>query len=82
MDIKSHIEARIREAGMTKKEFAARMGAHAGSLNSMLEAPSWPTLERVAKALGCDVPQLFSDAHSSAIICPQCGHEIKIKVEQ
>ena len=81
MDIKSHIEARIREAGMTKKEVAAKMGAHAGSLNSMLEAPSWPTLERVAKALGCDVPQLFSDSTASVIRCPQCGQEIKIKVE-
>ena len=82
MDIKSHIEARIREAGMTKKEFAAKMGAHAGSLNSMLEAPSWPTLERVAKALGCDVPQLFSDSAASVIRCPQCGKPIRVRLEQ
>lgn len=81
MDIKSHIEARIREAGMTKKELAERMGAHAGSLNSMLEAPSWPTLQRVAKALGCDVPELFSDAIGQTIRCPHCGKPIKVTLE-
>ena len=81
MEIKQYIEARIKAAGMTKKGLAERMGAHAGSLNSMLEAPSWPTLQRVAKALGCDVPELFSGAIGPTIRCPHCGKPIKVTLE-
>ena len=81
MEIRQHIESRIKAAGMTKKEFAEKMGAHAGSLNSLLEAPSWPTLERVAKALGIEVPELFANDEGSKIICPKCGHHITIKAE-
>ena len=78
MDIRPFLEARIKDAGLTKKEFAERMGAHAGSLNSLLEAPSWPTLERIASALDTNVQDLFAGAPH--ITCPHCGHQFPITV--
>lgn len=81
MDIRQLIESRIKAAGITKKELAERMGAHPGSLNSMLEAPSWPTLERVARALDIEVPDLFAPVSSTFHRCPHCGAEIKIELK-
>lgn len=78
MDIKLRIEGLIKESGMTKKEFAQKMGAYAGSLNSLLDSPSWPTLQKVAKALDIEVEEIFSPT----IICPHCGKPIKIQIEK
>lgn len=59
--------------------------------------PSVETISKAADALGVPMWRLFASredvasyldmpasacASSSAIICPNCGHEIKIKVEQ
>lgn len=81
MDIRKHIEDRIKAAGMTKKEFAAKMGAHAGSLNSLINKPSWPTLENIAKAFGIEVEQLFVSEPTNELACPHCGKPIHIRLE-
>ena len=59
--------------------------------------PSVETISKAADALGVPMWRLFASREdvasffniqasvrsgTSAIICPQCGHEIKIKVEQ
>ena len=87
--IREIIESHISEAGMTKKQFAEKIGRTQGSLNDMLSSPSWPSLEKMASVLGLSVQQLVSDGQTSqgelTIKCDKCGNIIKvkeIKVEQ
>lgn len=87
--IREIIEAHISKAGMTKKQFAEKIGRTQGSLNDMLSSPSWPSLEKMASVLGLTVQQLVSDGMPQqgelTIRCDKCGNIIKvkeIKVEQ
>ena len=83
--IRTIIEKRIAESGKTKREVTELAGINSGNLNKMLDSPSWPTLERIAQALGITVSELVADNPSSHIEpqmhCPYCGHDINIKVE-
>ena len=85
MDIKTIIETKIKDANLTKKEVAERMGIIPNNINAMLANPSWPTLEKLSTALGIPVSELVSDAPASHIEpqmhCPYCGHDLNIKVE-
>lgn len=87
--IRSILEMKIALSGMTKKQFAEKIGRTQGSLNDMLSSPSWPSLEKMASVLGLTVQQLVSDGQPSqgelTIKCDKCGNIIKvkeIKVEQ
>ena len=77
MGIRERLEGLIKQSGMSKKEFAEKMEAHPGSLNSLLDSPSWPTLQRIAKALDIEVEEIFS----FPFVCPHCGKPIKIRIE-
>lgn len=83
--IRDILEMKIALAGLTKKEVAELAGIYSGNLNKMLESPSWPTLERIAQALGITVSELVADNPASHIEpqqkCPYCGHDLNIKVE-
>ena len=83
--IRTIIEKRIAESGKTKREVTELAGINSGNLNKMLDSPSWPTLERIAQALGITVSELVADNPDSIIEpqqhCPYCGHELSIKVE-
>ena len=83
--IRTIIEKRIAESGKTKREVTELAGINSGNLNKMLDSPSWPTLERIAQALGITVSELVADNPSSHIEpqqkCPYCGHDLNIKVE-
>jgi transcriptional regulator with XRE-family HTH domain len=85
MDIKTIIETKIKDANLTKKEVAERMGIIPNNINAMLANPSWPTLEKLSGALGIPVSELVSDAPNHIIEpqihCPYCGHDLNIKVE-
>ena len=85
MDIKTIIETKIKDANLTKKEVAERMGIIPNNINAMLANPSWPTLEKLSGALGISVSELVSDAPGHTIEpqqkCPYCGHDLNIKVE-
>ena len=85
MDIKTIIETKIKDANLTKKEVAERMGIIPNNINAMLANPSWPTLEKLSGALGIPVSELVADAPGHIIEpqqkCPYCGHELSIKVE-
>ena len=85
MDIKTIIETKIKDANLTKKEVAERMGIIPNNINAMLANPSWPTLEKLSGALGIPVSELVADNPASHIEpqqkCPYCGHDIKIRIE-
>lgn len=89
MDIRSIIENKIKEAGITKRELCNRCGIqHANNINTMLAAPSWPTLEKIAAALGMSVAELVTEnldkeidrskEMMSIITCPYCGKELRL----
>ena len=61
MDIKTIIETKIKDANLTKKEVAERMGIIPNNINAMLANPSWPTLEKLSGALGIPVSELVAD---------------------
>ena len=84
MDIRAIIERRIKEAGITKKEFCNRCGIqHANNINTMLSAPTWASLERFAAALGLTVSELVSGDTDTQPqqVCPHCGKPIKVTLE-
>ena len=60
MSIQEIIEEKIRRAGKTKTSVCADIGINSGNLNRMLSSPSWPTLERIAGALGLSVAALIT----------------------
>ena len=82
--IKEIIEDRIARNGMTKKAFANAIGRTNGSLNDLLNSPSWPSLEKMASVLGISVAELVSgddETQQPANVCPHCGKPINIKIE-
>lgn len=88
MSIREIIESKFKAAGLSKREAAARAGIHSGNLNSMIAAPSWPTLERLAAALGVSVPELITDPTTTdeapaapGAVCPHCGHPLEIVIK-
>lgn len=66
MTIQEIIEDKIRRAGKTKTSVCADIGINSGNLNRMLSSPSWPTLERIAGALGLSVSQLITSPEEEA----------------
>lgn len=84
-DIRIIIETRLSELGMSKKDLAEKSGLPQGSLNARLDSPTWPTLKKIANAMGLSVSELVGDAPGHIIEpqqkCPYCGHDLNIKVE-
>lgn len=84
MDIKKIIEERIKEHGISKKDFAERMGIHPANLNSMIMSPSFPTLTKIAETLGISLSELVSDGTNerpTSLRCPHCGKEIHVEIK-
>ena len=76
-----NIKKVIKDRGLEVKEIAARMNITPTGLSQHINGnPSVEVLERIAKAIGCDISELFEPV-SSRITCPHCGKEIKIKIE-
>lgn len=76
----NRIEEIIEEKGYNITDFAKKMGMSRQNLYKILKSPSYPTLEKVAKALDVPIWQLFAsqkevqDPHS--IYCPYCQRKI------
>ena len=84
MNIKEQIEAKIKDGGYTKKDFAAKMGVHPANLNKMIDSPSFPTLTKIAENLGMTLSELLrtsEETRATSVICPHCGKEIQIEVK-
>lgn len=96
MTIQEIIEDKIRKAGKTKASLCLDVGINSGNLNRMLSSPSWPTLERIAVALGLTVAQLITPPDEEResvqlvervkeipqrVVCPHCGVEIELEVK-
>lgn len=88
MDIRTIIERKIEQAGLTKKEVAERMGIIPNNINAMIASPSWPTIEKLYQALGISPSELVSDPDAPRLytitpetglfVCPKCGTQLKV----
>jgi len=71
-----NIKKVIKAHGLTVKDVAVRMGITNVGLSYHINGnPSVEVLERVARAIGCDVRDLFDDVSlpADSMMCPSCG---------
>lgn len=86
MDATLDIKRAIQEHSLTSVEVANRMGVSPQSLVSFIKGnPTVSSLYLIAKAIGCDVRDLFfspSDiptaSETSTYSCPRCGTKFRI----
>lgn len=79
MDIKKVMKA----YGVTGKELADRMNVTTVTVSNHLNGnPSVEVLERIAKAIGCEVGDFFDSSKDNTITCPNCGSELKLTAEK
>lgn len=77
-----NIKKVIKDRGLEVKEVAARMGITPTGLSQHINGnPSVEVLERIAKAIGCDISELFEKRQEPTFTCPHCGKEIHIKID-
>jgi len=76
-----NIKKTIKDYGLEVQEVAKIMKITPTGLSQHINGnPSVETLERIAKAIGCDVSELFeSTTKDNTINCPNCGIKIEFK---
>ena len=58
--MKVYIKELLSEKGVTQKELGAMLGVTQASISATISRPSFPTLERIAAALGVEPWQLLA----------------------
>ena len=83
---KHRIRELIREKGYTQQEFADKLGMARESLARILNSPSYPSLLKIAEALGVEEWELFTISTNkldeNTITCPTCGTKIEFKKKE
>lgn len=80
----NRIKEAIKENGYTITSLAEKLGIARESLSRMIVSPSYPTLEKIAEALGVEIWELFispKEFPTQGLKCPHCGGPIKINIE-
>lgn len=78
------IKEAIKKYGTSINEVAERMGINRVTLSTHINGnPSIDVLLRIAKAIGCDISELFDKPDENYMImkvtCPHCGKVVKMK---
>ena len=80
-----NIKKAIKSHGLEVREVAKRMGITPTGLSQHINGnPSVEVLERISKAIGCDISELFEregdvGALSNILVCPNCGCKLELK---
>ena len=75
-----NIKKTIKEYGLEVQEVAKRMEITPTGLSQHINGnPSVEVLDRIAKAIICDVSELFEHPDSDTITCPNCGKKFKME---
>lgn len=79
------IKELIKERGYTQQEFADKLEMTRVGLSQLINGkPSYPTLEKIAKALDVPMWQLFASEkdvlqqEEGIMTCPHCGKKFKM----
>ena len=86
------IKELIKEKGLTQQDMADRLGISRVGLTQLVNSkPSYPTLEKIAEALGVEMWELFkskseiveeiTEEAKNMIRCPKCGARFELKEE-
>ena len=71
--------------GITLRQLAEKVGVSPESISRAIGEkgnPTLSTMKNIADALGVSVAHLTEDIPSNAIICPNCGAEIRLTAEK
>ena len=75
-----NIKKAIKKHGLEVREVAKRMEITPTGLSQHINGnPSVEVLERIAKAIGCDITELFDTPKEDIIHCPNCGAKLELK---
>lgn len=80
-----NIKKAIKEHGLEVREVARKMNITPTGLSQHINGnPSIEVLERIAKAIGCDIADLFDKPNKDTflIICPHCQKPIEIHIKE
>lgn len=77
----------LNKYGVTQIELAERLGINRVSVSRLLSEKNdmrASTLERIAKAIGCEVGEFFREPTETSdtaniILCPNCGKPIRFE---
>jgi len=73
-----------QDKGITLKQLAEKMGVPPESLSRAISDkgnPTLSTMKNIAYSLGISVASLTEDTTAAAIVCPNCGTELKLTVQ-
>lgn len=85
------IKELIKEKGYTQQELAEKLGMSRVGLTQLVNSkPSYPTLEKIAEALGVEMWELFKskseiveeikEEKKNTVPCPYCGRDINVSL--
>lgn len=76
----------IKERGYTIEAVASKMGISRVTLSQNMSGnPTVSTLERIARAIDCDVADFFAGSKpdpAPVFVCPHCGKKIAIEIKK
>lgn len=79
------IKELCKEKGTTLNALCEIIGISQPSISLIAngkQRPSLETLEKISKALGVGIGELFAPSNTIQIVCPHCGKLLTIKVEE
>lgn len=84
MYMESRIKELLKEKGITISDLADKIGTAQTSLSRALGEngnPTYETLNKISKALGVDMSELFKNSDTNTITCPKCRTKFKMLEE-
>ena len=83
IDMAFRVKDICKAQGITMKELASKLSITETGLRKILAGnPTIGTLEKIAKALGVELTDLFEPKSVQKIVCPHCGKILFIELKK